>query len=52
VEQGTVHLEASPKVEAQAFMATVYGAMLAARAFDDPERFHVIVETLFRRIRA
>ena len=52
VEQGAVHLEASPDVEAQAFMATVYGAMLAARAFDDPERFDVIVETLFRRIRA
>lgn len=52
VEQGSVRLEASPEVEAQAFMATVYGAMLAARAFDDPERFHVIVETLFRRIKA
>ena len=50
VEQGTVHLEAPPDVEAQAFMAAVYGAMLAARAFDDPERFHVIVEALFRRI--
>ena len=51
VEQGTVNLEASPDVEAQAFMATVYGAMLAARAFDDPQRFNVIVEALFRRIR-
>ena len=51
VEQGSVNLEASPDVEAQAFMAAVYGAMLAARAFDDPERFNVIVETLFRRIR-
>jgi len=51
VEQGSINLEASPDVEAQAFMATVYGAMLAARAFDDPERFNVIVETLLRRIR-
>jgi len=51
VEQGSVNLEASPDVEAQAFMATVYGAMLAARAFDDPQRFDVIVEALFRRIR-
>lgn len=51
-KQGSVRLEASPDVEAQAFMAAVYGAMLAARAFDDPERFNVIVETLFRRIRA
>jgi len=47
-----VHIEASPDIEAQAFMATVYGAMPAARALDDPERFDVIVETLFRRIRA
>ncbi|WP_442581021.1 TetR/AcrR family transcriptional regulator [Mesorhizobium sp. ASY16-5R] len=52
VEQGSVHLDASPDIEAQAFMASVYGAMLAARAFNDPQRFHVIVETLFRRIRA
>jgi len=50
-EQGSISLQASPYVEAQAFMATVYGAMLAARAFDDPERFNVIVETLLRRIR-
>jgi TetR/AcrR family transcriptional repressor of nem operon len=52
VEQGSVHLDASPDIEAQAFMASVYGAMLAARAFNDPQRFHVIVEALFRRIRA
>jgi TetR/AcrR family transcriptional repressor of nem operon len=52
VKQGSVHIEASPAVEAQAFMAAVYGAMLAARAHDDPERFNMIVETLFRRIRA
>jgi TetR/AcrR family transcriptional regulator, transcriptional repressor for nem operon len=51
LEQGSVDLKASPNVEAQAFMATVYGAMLAARAFDDPQRFNVIVETLLRRIR-
>lgn len=50
VEQGTVRLEASPDSEAQTFMAGVYGAMLAARAFSDPQRFHVIVEALFRRI--
>lgn len=51
VRQGSVRLEASPEVEAQAFMAAVYGAMLAARAFDDPEQFNVIIETLLRRIR-
>ncbi|AZN99942.1 TetR/AcrR family transcriptional regulator [Mesorhizobium sp. M9A.F.Ca.ET.002.03.1.2] len=51
VQQGSVHLDASPAVEARAFMAAVYGAMLAARAFDDPKQFNVIVETLLRRIR-
>jgi TetR/AcrR family transcriptional repressor of nem operon len=52
VKQGSVQLEASPAVEAQAFMAAVYGAMLAARAFDDPGQFNIIVETLLRRLRA
>lgn len=52
VEQGSVRLQASPRIEAEAFMAAVYGAMLAARAYGDPERFHVIVETLLGRIRA
>lgn len=52
VEQGTMKLDSSPAVEAETFMAAVYGAMLAARAFDDPERFSTIVEAFLRRIRA
>ncbi len=51
-EQGAVRLDTSPRVEAQAFMATVYGAMLAARAFDDPDRYSAIGENRCRRIRA
>ncbi|MCV3206665.1 TetR/AcrR family transcriptional regulator [Mesorhizobium sp. YC-39] len=52
VEQGTMRLEASPAVEAETIMAAVYGGMLAARAFDDPQRFSVIVEASVQRIRA
>ncbi|WP_342452973.1 TetR/AcrR family transcriptional regulator [Pararoseomonas indoligenes] len=52
VKQGTMQLEASPALEAEAFMAAVYGAMLAARAFDDPGRFDTIVESSIQRIRA
>jgi TetR/AcrR family transcriptional repressor of nem operon len=51
VEQGTMKLDSSPAIEAETFMAAVYGAMLAARAFDDPERFSVIVEAFIHRIR-
>ncbi len=52
VKQGTMKLTASPAMEAETFMAAVYGAMLAARAFDDPRRFSVIVEAFIHRIRA
>lgn len=52
VSQGSMRLEGSPAVEAQRFMASVYGAMLIARAFDDPERFRVIVEAFIDRVRA
>ena len=48
--QGSMKLVASPAVEAETFMAAVYGAMLAARAFDDPQRFSTIVETFIDRI--
>ena len=52
VKQGAMRLESSPAIEAQNFLAVVYGAMLAARAFDDPDRFSVIVDAFVRRIRA
>ena len=52
VAQGAMRLEASAAVEAETFMAGVYGAMLAARAFDDPARFSAIVAACIDRIRA
>lgn len=52
VAQGTMRLDAPPAIEAETFMAAVYGAMLAARAFDDPGRFNVIVEAAIHRLRA
>ena len=52
VEQGAMRLDAPPALEAETFMAAVYGAMLAARAFDDPGRFDLIVEASIQRVRA
>jgi len=51
VAQGAFRLDASPTVEAEIFMAAVYGAMLVARAYDDPQRFTAIVEASIKRIR-
>lgn len=51
-EQGSMRLDRPAAAEAESFMAAVYGAMLAARAFDDPARFSAIVEASLRRIRA
>jgi TetR/AcrR family transcriptional repressor of nem operon len=50
--QGSMRLGASPAEEAEIFMATVYGAMLVARAFNDPARFGAIVEAAIQRLRA
>jgi len=52
VKQGSMRIAASPAVEAETFMAGVYGAMLLARAFDDPQRFNIIVDAFIDRIRA
>jgi TetR/AcrR family transcriptional repressor of nem operon len=51
VRQGTIHLDTAPRLEAENFMAAVYGAMLVARAFDDPARFSTIVESLVEGVR-
>lgn len=50
VEQRSMRLELAPNVETDNFMAAVYGAMLVARAFDDPGRFSSIVESLIARV--
>ena len=51
VAQGSIRLDDTPAAEADAFLAAVYGAMLAARAFDDPAKFSRIVEGFLRRVR-
>jgi len=48
--QGSVTLVRSPAEEADAFMSAIYGAMLSARAFGEPDRFVTITETLLSRI--
>lgn len=50
VRQGGVALVRAPEDEADAFMSAIYGAMLSARAFDDPARFVSITETLLARV--
>lgn len=48
--EGSMVLKESAAVEAEIFVAAVYGAMLAARAFDGPTRFSVVIEAAIRRI--
>jgi len=48
--KGQFHLEGSPAIEAKLFMATVHGAMLAARAFGDPKTFQTIVQPAINRL--
>jgi len=43
VEQNLFRLDKPPEEEAQMLMASVHGAMLSARAFDDPELFVKII---------
>lgn len=50
VAQGNIRLGASVKAEAEGFMATVHGAMLSARAYDDTKIFGVITHPLLKRL--
>lgn len=47
---GVFSLQTNPGAEAMAFMATVHGAMLSARAYGAPEVFAAIVQPLMRRL--
>lgn len=47
---GRFELQGSARQEAETFMATVYGAMLAARAYDDPKVFSDIVANGLKRL--
>ncbi|MDP9810736.1 TetR/AcrR family transcriptional repressor of nem operon [Rhizobium tibeticum] len=51
-DQGVFQLTKKPDDEAQLFMATVHGAMLTARALDDPKLFNVITKPLLDRLKA
>jgi TetR/AcrR family transcriptional regulator, transcriptional repressor for nem operon len=52
VQQGRLHLASAPSVEAEAFMATVHGAMLSARAYGDPKMFAIVTAPLLDRLSA
>lgn len=48
--QGSLRLTDAPRVEAERFLATIHGAMLSARAYDDPKMFGVIVHPMLERL--
>ncbi len=48
--QNRFRLASSPRVEAEAFMATIHGAMLSARAYGDPKVFGLITAPFLDRI--
>jgi TetR/AcrR family transcriptional repressor of nem operon len=49
-EQGILTLEAPAQLEAEMFMATVHGAMLSARAQNNPALFDAILKPTLRRL--
>jgi len=52
VQQGVMSLRHAPRVEAEAFMASVHGAMLSARAYGDAEMFGTIMTAQLERLSA
>lgn len=50
VASGQFHLAQSPALEAQVFISSVYGAMLAARGLDDPDAFESTVRISIDRL--
>lgn len=49
---GQFQLRGGAQAEAQAFMSTVHGAMLSARAFGDPDTFAAIARAAIARLTA
>lgn len=45
-QEGRLTLSNSPRVEAEAFMATLHGAMLSARAYGEPAIFGTVIDPL------
>ncbi|MET0288510.1 MAG: TetR/AcrR family transcriptional regulator [Pseudoxanthomonas sp.] len=50
VEQDVFELAITPRMEAEAFMATVHGAMLSARAYGDPATFGQVMQRVLERL--
>ncbi|WDS36073.1 TetR/AcrR family transcriptional regulator [Pseudoxanthomonas sp.] len=49
VQQDVFQLTSTPRMEAEAFMATVHGAMLSARAYGEPGIFGSIMQPVLGR---
>ncbi|WNS46656.1 TetR/AcrR family transcriptional regulator [Paenibacillus sp. MMS20-IR301] len=49
-QNGQLHLTGSPHAEAEAFMATVHGAMLSARAYGEAQIFGLVTGPLVERL--
>ena len=49
-KNGALNLASEPHVEAEAFLATVYGAMLSARAYGKPEVFSTVLAPSLNRL--
>jgi TetR/AcrR family transcriptional repressor of nem operon len=47
---GQLQLMGTPRAETEAFMATVHGAMLSARAYGDPKIFGVVIGPVLERL--
>jgi TetR/AcrR family transcriptional repressor of nem operon len=52
VAEGTIVLRNAPPVEAEVFMAAVYGAMLSARAYGDTATFGTIMDAQLQHLSA
>ena len=50
-EQGTIRLELEPSSSSQFFQTTIYGAMVMARAYSDPQKFNSVVDAFITRMR-
>lgn len=49
-EQGSLKISGVARIEAEAFMATVHGAMLSARAYGTPAVFGIILAPTLQRL--
>lgn len=49
-KEGSLSLSSAPDIEAEAFMASVHGAMLSARAYGTPEVFGAILAPTLQRL--